>query len=323
LLKSDIPHGFKFCWRILAFYSVLNNHASRRVANDVETETIMLYTISRKARFLVLISISLFLIQSIQAQGRRIYVDAYAECEASGKTWQDAIPDLEKAFAMAVPGDSIWVSLGVYKPSKGSMFVIKSGVKVFGGFSGVESNIEQRSWQQFRTVLMGTHSNILYVEKGGNGTIIDGIVFQSEKKAMPKGEIRPNVPCSGFEPSIVAQSVVACPEVRNCFFEHLTANLYRKRQVVPTHRDSTIRIQPTTGNEYIVLQAPARQTLGHLNYSLVGESNQIVLNGMVNAYDAKFLEIIVLDQIKGGVYTLKVSDTAGKVLLTKQVEVIR
>ena len=314
---------FDFCWPILAFYSVYYTYASRRAANDVETETIMLYATSRIMRFFAIISFSLFLILSVQAQGRRIFVDAYAECEATGKSWQDAIPDLEKAFAMAVPGDSIWISLGVYKPVKGSIFVIKSGVKLFGGFSGVESNLNQRSWQQFRTVLLGAQTNILFIEKGTQGTVIDGIVFQSEKKTMPQSGTRPSVPCSGLEPSIVAYADVACPEVRNCAFEHLTANLYRNRQVVLTHRDSTIRIQPATGNEYIVLQAPSRQTLGNLCYSLTNESDQIVLNGVVSAYDAKILEIIVLDQVKNGRYALKVSDASGKLLLTKQVEVIR
>ncbi len=323
LLKSNIWRLFVFRWRFLAFYSVLSSIASRRAANDVETETIMLYATSRITRIFAFISFSLFLIQSVQAQGRRLYVDAYAEGGATGKSWQDALPDLEKALALALPGDSVWISLGVYKPIQGYRFAVKSGVKLFGGFSGVESNLNQRNWQQFRTVLMGNSSNILFIEKEGNGTVIDGLVFQSDKKSIPQSDARPSAGCSGFEPSIVAQSDAACPEVRNCAFEHLTANLYRNRQLVPVHRDSTIRIQPNTGNEYIMLQAPSRQTLGSLSYGLFNESNKAILNGTVDEHDAKTLEIIVLDQVNKGVYVLKVSDVSGKLLLSKKVEVIR
>jgi len=62
--------------------------------------------------------------------------------------WHTAFASLTDALEVATAGDSIWVAVGLYFPTSGTdrsaTFELKKGVKVFGGFDGFESTIEQR-----------------------------------------------------------------------------------------------------------------------------------------------------------------------------------
>ena len=78
-----------------------------------------------------------------------IYVDAAAPAVgATGANWATAFPDLQAALACAEPGDQVWVAGGLYKPTAGAdrgiSFVLESGVAVYGGFAGTETQLSQR-----------------------------------------------------------------------------------------------------------------------------------------------------------------------------------
>jgi hypothetical protein len=89
----------------------------------------------------------------------KIYVDASATGYEDGTSWVSAFTDLQDALAAAVSGDEIWVAAGTYKPTSGSdrsvPFVLKSGVKLYGGFAGVERYLRERSLDSSCTVLSG------------------------------------------------------------------------------------------------------------------------------------------------------------------------
>lgn len=84
----------------------------------------------------------------------------------NGSTWANASGDLQAMIDMANPDDQVWVAAGTYKPislsgatgtttDRDVSFVLKSGVKVYGGFSGTESQLDQRNPAANITVLSG------------------------------------------------------------------------------------------------------------------------------------------------------------------------
>jgi len=75
---------------------------------------------------------------------------------ANGTSWTNAYTDLTSACCV----DQIWVAAGTYKPGSGSpvrtsTFTIPSGIKIYGGFNGTESNLSERNWRTNVTILSG------------------------------------------------------------------------------------------------------------------------------------------------------------------------
>lgn len=95
--------------------------------------------------------------------GRIIYVDAEASVEGDGTTWGMAYRSLQDALDDAEKSDEIWVTTGIYKPTRkfgGSSdrhkgYQIRNGVAIYGGFAGSENSRGQRDWQAHETILSG------------------------------------------------------------------------------------------------------------------------------------------------------------------------
>lgn len=88
---------------------------------------------------------------------------------ADGCSWDDAFPDLQLALAAAESGDQIWVASGVYTPGLmvTDTFEVPSAVKVYGGFVGNETELDQRDWQANVTVLSGDIDGDDVVDENG------------------------------------------------------------------------------------------------------------------------------------------------------------
>jgi len=85
-----------------------------------------------------------------------VYVDIDATGGANnGSSWTDAFIDLQDGIDLAVSGIEVWVAEGTYVPGPGvsDYFATKSGVRVFGGFTGGETIRQQRDWNAHPTVL--------------------------------------------------------------------------------------------------------------------------------------------------------------------------
>lgn len=129
---------------------------------------------------------------------RRIHVSAGALGAGDGSRWEDAYVDLQQALAVARPGDEVWVAAGTYRPGPGggprdASFALRDGVALYGGFSGVEDELEERDWLANPTVLSGdlagddgpefanradnAYQVVVAIEVGGS-TRIDGFTIE-------------------------------------------------------------------------------------------------------------------------------------------------
>lgn len=99
-----------------------------------------------------------------QYKGTTLYVNASATGENTGDSWTNAFTDLQTALDNAVSGDQIWVASGTYKPSstidgasdpRKAAFILKSGVQIYGGFTGSEKQLHKRQLDPSLTVLSG------------------------------------------------------------------------------------------------------------------------------------------------------------------------
>lgn len=92
-----------------------------------------------------------------------IYVDKQAMGSNNGSSWGNAYTSLQSALSVAGTGDTIAVAAGVYTPDaslRTESFVLKEGVVLLGGFSGVEpainkTTMDARKLEENMTILSG------------------------------------------------------------------------------------------------------------------------------------------------------------------------
>lgn len=113
--------------------------------------------------FRISVLLSFLLLQTMQSQ---IFVSTLGSASGDGTSWQKAFNDLQKAIGAAKAGQEIWVQKGHYYPSldrtglkpanpRNATFVLKDGVKLYGGFAGSETSLSQRNAEENETVLSG------------------------------------------------------------------------------------------------------------------------------------------------------------------------
>ncbi len=97
-----------------------------------------------------------FPFQKVQANPGVLYAAPESQGNADCSNWDNACK-LQTALSSAVSGDEIWVRMGVHYPGTNRVdtFTLKSGVRVYGGFAGTETGLEQRNWVSNATVLSG------------------------------------------------------------------------------------------------------------------------------------------------------------------------
>lgn len=107
----------------------------------------------------------------------------------SGLSWGDASSDLSAILDKAQAGDEIWVAAGTYYPSSLNRFAsfhVKDGVRLFGGFSGRETERIQRDWGKNPTLLSGeigapgeedNSYHVVYTKNAGPGTMVNGFII--------------------------------------------------------------------------------------------------------------------------------------------------
>lgn len=87
-----------------------------------------------------------------------VYVDRTATGTADGTSWANAFPDLQQALALPGANLEIWVAAGAYRPHANDplvAFQLRSGVALYGGFTGGETARWQRDPIAHVTTLTG------------------------------------------------------------------------------------------------------------------------------------------------------------------------
>ncbi|CAM1353011.1 right-handed parallel beta-helix repeat-containing protein [Tenacibaculum halocynthiae] len=134
-----------------------------------------------KKNYLFLFFVVLLSFQTSYAT--KYFVNLKASGTNDGSSWTNAFTSLSTALANASSGDEIWVAKGTYKPSKDG-FIILSGVRLYGGFSGNENTLNERNLTNFETILDGNigdlskstdnATHVVYMKNVSNQTRLDG-----------------------------------------------------------------------------------------------------------------------------------------------------
>lgn len=109
--------------------------------------------------------------------------------QGNGTSWEEAT-DLSTALDVAIVGTQIWVAQGTYTPTttgdRNASFTINKDIKVYGGFTGNETTINQRNIRINKTVLSGEINTpdfkdnsytIVTIEGVSNKMILDGFTI--------------------------------------------------------------------------------------------------------------------------------------------------
>jgi len=91
------------------------------------------------------------------------HVDADVPTNGGGTSWSDAFIDLQSALNVSKSGDQIWIAEGRYIPTdtngsndgREATFVVLDGIELYGGFDGVESDVNQRDPERYPVILSG------------------------------------------------------------------------------------------------------------------------------------------------------------------------
>ena len=152
----------------------------------------------------------------------------------NGSTWTDATGDLTAALFIAKPGDEVWVAQGTYYPTNQKdrtiTFTIPAGVKVFGGFSGQETSIQQRNYKANKTVLSGNIGSksafadnsytVVYISKADESTTLDGFII-ADGTADGTGPTGDMERCgAGIYIDGSGKSGHSSPTIENCIFQN-------------------------------------------------------------------------------------------------------
>jgi hypothetical protein len=175
---------------------------------------------------------------ALNAQSR-YYVNASATGVNNGQSWSDAFQDLQSALLAAQSGDEVWVAEGTYRPTpttdRSISFEPKSGVKLYGGFAGIEADLGQRDWALYPSVLNGDIGvpgdstdntlNVLYLFQPDSNTVVDGftVCHGLADNTVGAGSARDRAICGGGL-YIDAGNWDAFPNIQNCRFWRNAAN---------------------------------------------------------------------------------------------------
>ena len=104
------------------------------------------------------------------------YVNANTIAGGDGKSWATAYNSLQDALANSLAcNNEIWVTGGTYKPHASDQsvsFLIPSNTKIYGGFNGTETAVEQRDIILNSTILSGDLNNSNSSNAGDSHTVV-------------------------------------------------------------------------------------------------------------------------------------------------------
>jgi parallel beta-helix repeat protein len=173
-------------------------------------------------------------LNSIPAYSTTIYVDVDAVGDSTGRDWENAFVELNRALLVSIPGDEIWVAAGTYRPTswpnggfddREKHFSLKNGVTVYGGFAGTETSLNQRHVGTNQTVLSGD----IGIE-GDNSDNCYNVFFHPKKIGLDTTAILDGFIVTGGNANVSSHQYgggmyndSSSPSLANCMFSRNTA----------------------------------------------------------------------------------------------------
>ncbi len=181
------------------------------------------------ARWLLTLCTCLLMLQA-SAVIRR--VDAARPSNGNGSTWATAFKYLQDAINASVSGDEIWIKAGTYKTQTAGTFVIKSGVKIYGGFDGAEANLSERDFETNKVILKRYSTSYPVIDNTAvnSAAILDGVTIDGEDLAAP--------PSATYNAAGINNDGGSFPTLSNIEFRNL--NGYRGGALAADGGNSTI-----------------------------------------------------------------------------------
>ncbi len=136
-----------------------------------------------------------------------IYVSKNGDDANSGSSWAAAKATVQAGIDAAQSGDQVWVAVGRYVGCIG----LKSGIALYGGFVGTETDLSQRKWTLHRSILDGNQfRTVVTIASGATAaTRIDGFTICNGKYYWGGG-----VSC-GAGSATIANNIIACNSADN------------------------------------------------------------------------------------------------------------
>lgn len=171
------------------------------------------------------IALILFSILFSFSSNCQTYVDLDASSGGNGSSWATAYNNLQTALLASSSGDILWVAEGTYTivGNEDTSFEIPSGVAVYGGFIGTESNLNDRNASTNLTILDGQNSanSIVYFENSSNTTILDGFIIEN---GFADGIDQRGQSGSGIYMDIVSPGSICDPQIIDCIIRNNDSN---------------------------------------------------------------------------------------------------
>lgn len=207
----------------------------------------------------ILLSVALIVL-TIKTQAEILYVTPNGAGTLDGTSWENAFPGTSLQFAIdtAAINDEVWVAAGTYYTTTTTdrtiSFSMRNGVAIYGGFTGIETSLSQRTLTNGLTSVLsgeigtaGIADNsykVIYNQQLDNSAIIDGFIIESgNDNRTPSNAgngLGGGIYNHGYNPGGFCH-----PIIRNCLFRHNTAswgagafnNGYNNGNTQPTYID--------------------------------------------------------------------------------------
>ncbi len=119
---------------------------------------------------------------------KTVYVSTDGNDDSDGLSWVAAKATVQAGLNTAESADQVWVAKGTYV----QCITLKSGVGLYGGFNGTETELSQRHWSSNVTTLDGNHAGVVVTApvNASAATRIDGFTISHGMSAGYGGGIR-------------------------------------------------------------------------------------------------------------------------------------